>query len=172
MTALSEFREAKDTFFRGSPDSPLLPDQQREFTGLRYYPEDPNLRLLLEPQVFDSPEIVEMQTSTGDQSRYLRWGRVAFAVEGKEAQLVVFRDPGDGRFFLPFQDAGRGIETYGAGRYVEPELLPDGRLLLDFNDAYNPYCAYNDAWSCPLPPPENRLNVHIRAGEMQFHEEL
>lgn len=171
MTALNQFRKSKDGFYRDSPESPLLPEQQRDFSGLRYYAEDPSLRLTLEPEPFESPEIVELQTSTGDAARYIRWAAVRFRVGAGDAQLTIYRNPGDGALFLPFQDAGRGTETYGAGRYVEPELLEDGRLLIDFNYAYNPYCAYNDGWSCPMPPAENRLNVHIRAGEKAFHPE-
>ena len=71
-------------------------------------------------------------------------------------------------FFLPFVDNLAGSETYPAGRYLEPEPLPDGKYLIDFNQAYNPYCAYNEHWSCPLTPFENRLKVPIRAGEKIF----
>ena len=73
-------------------------------------------------------------------------------------------------FFLPFVDSLAGQETYPAGRYVEVERLPNGKFQVDFNLAYNPYCAYNDQWSCPLTPAENRLKVAIRAGEKVFHE--
>ncbi|HEY3290725.1 MAG TPA: DUF1684 domain-containing protein, partial [Anaerolineae bacterium] len=73
-------------------------------------------------------------------------------------------------FFLPFVDALAGTETYGAGRYLEPEPIPGGQQFqVDFNLAYNPYCAYNDQWSCPLTPAENRLTVPVRAGEKVFH---
>ena len=172
MSKLSDFRAEKDQFYRTSPESPLEPEQQRVFSGLKYYPENEALRIQTRPVVNDAPELVDMQTSTGDAVQYLRWGTGTFPVEGKEVTLTVFRDPSSNAFFLPFQDAGRGTETYGAGRYVEAELDGDGRMTIDFNYAYNPYCAYNDAWSCPLPPPENRLAVHIRAGEMVFHPEL
>ena len=171
MSALTEFRAAKDAFYHTSPDSPLLPAQRESFEGLNYYPENPALAVVARPVPFDPPELLEMQTSTGDQATYERWARVQFRVDGADAQLTVFRDPGSRSFFLPFQDAGRGTETYGAGRYVEPELSEDGSLHIDFNYAYNPYCAYNDGWSCPLPPAENRLPLHIRAGEKLFHPE-
>ncbi|HLE52058.1 MAG TPA: DUF1684 domain-containing protein, partial [Anaerolineales bacterium] len=84
-------------------------------------------------------------------------------------ELTVYRDPHG--YFLPFADALAGSETYGAGRYLEPEPAGKGKLLVDFNYAYNPYCAYNDQYSCPLTPWENRLKVPIRAGEKVFHEE-
>jgi uncharacterized protein (DUF1684 family) len=81
--------------------------------------------------------------------------------------LTLYRGT-DGDLFLPLRDATSGDETYGAGRYLEPLMLDDGRVLVDFNYLYNPYCAYNDAWSCPLPPRENWLTVPIRAGEKAF----
>src|SRR6266545_1110629 len=87
----------------------------------------------------------EMQTTTGERQIYIRHGRIRFTVDGQEAALTVYRN-GHG-FFLPFADALAGTETYGAGRYLEPAEMPDGQLLIDFNLAYNPYCAYNDAWS-------------------------
>jgi len=167
VPALSDFRAEKDAFFGGDPHSPLLPAQRPAFTGLRYYHEDPALAFEVQPEAFPDPEVVTMQTSTGDEQQYVRWARVSFTVDGQEGALTVFRDP-NGGYFLPFTDAGRGSETYGAGRYLEPEPLPGGLLRLDFNYAYNPYCAYNDAWSCPLPPPENHLPFHLRAGEMNF----
>ena len=71
-------------------------------------------------------------------------------------------------FFIPFVDAQAGVLTYGAGRYLDPNLLSSGKLLVDFNHAYNPYCAYNDLYSCPLPPFENRLKVAIKAGEKNY----
>ena len=117
------------------------------------------------------PQVVPMQTSTGDEAEYLRWARIRFTVGGDEAQLTVYRDPSSGGYFLPFQDANAGGETYGAGRYLDLEARDDGRLHVDFNYAYNPYCAYNERWSCPLPPAENRLTVALRAGEKIFDDE-
>ncbi|MCK9519019.1 MAG: DUF1684 domain-containing protein [Dehalococcoidia bacterium] len=170
MSELTEFRKAKDEFFATHPQSPLTPEQRSEFTGLRYYDEEPALAIVSEPRVFEDPELVDMQTSTGETAPYLRWARVHFSVDDRDAELTVYRDPGSGDLFLPFQDANAGNETYGAGRYLGVDEQPDGRLLLDFNYAYNPYCAYNDAWSCPLPPPENRLRIAIRAGERSFED--
>ena len=90
-----------------------------------------------------------------------------FDVAGERVALIAY-EQGD-ELFIPFRDATSGKETYGAGRYVEAEPLGGGRFTLDFNRAYNPYCAYNDAWRCPLPPSENWLAVAIRAGELSFH---
>ncbi len=161
---LEEYRAAKDQFFRDQPESPLLPSARRTFSGLAYYPEDPGLAFIVTPEPYEDVEVIEMGTSDGDIREYERWARIRFPVGGVEQSLTVFRDPDTGGLFLPFVDAGAGVETYGAGRYLD---LPveDGRLILDFNYAYHPYCAYNPGYSCPIPPAENRLSVHIRAGE-------
>ena len=163
MSTLSDFRAEKDQFFSSHPQSPLTPEQKREFQGLKYFPENASLRLEVEIEEFENPETVEIQTSTGDMRHYQRFGRFHFRVEGQEASLTIYDT--DFGFFLPFVDALANTETYGAGRYLEPEPLENGKYLIDFNLAYNPYCAYNDRYSCPLTPCENRLKVPIRAGE-------
>ena len=112
-----------------------------------------------------------MQTSTGDAQVYRQLGTLRFSVDDQPVTLTLFADEAGG-LFLPFADALAGRETYGAGRYLEPERLADGRVLVDFNLAYNPYCAYNDDWSCPLTPMENWLKVPIRAGERLFHDSV
>ncbi len=166
---LEIFREEKDQFFKTDPQSPLTRQQRKEFHGLNYFPENPSLRLEVSVDEFPEKQEVEFQTSAGDVQKYQRYGRFKFQVDGQPAELTLFWD---GRsFFLPFADNQAGKETYGAGRYLEPERLDDNHFLVDFNLAYNPYCAYNDAWSCPLTPFENRLKVPIRAGEKVFREE-
>ena len=168
MSDLTEFRKAKDEFMGHDHDSPLEDDQKRDFRGLSYYEEDLDLRFVLDLERFPAQETVEMQTSTGDVAEYVRWGNVSFEVDGQVAELTLYRDASGGEFFLPFADATSGDETYGAGRYLDLEELPGGRVLVDFNKAYNPYCAYNERWSCPLTPFENRIGVPIRAGEKNF----
>jgi hypothetical protein len=166
MTELEAFRQDKDAFFATHPQSPLTRQQRKDFKGLAYFPENPQLRLELAVELTPEAPEIEVQTSTGDLRQYARYGKIRFTVDGQSAELTVY-DDGHG-LFLPFVDSLANVETYGAGRYLEPEELPDGRLSVDFNLAYNPYCAYNDAWSCPLTPFENRLKVPIRAGEMLF----
>jgi uncharacterized protein (DUF1684 family) len=168
MTELEKFRAEKDDFFAHHPQSPLTADQKRTFSGLRYFDEDPALRLEVTVEPFPAREEIEIQTSTGDVRVYIRFGRFKFSVDGLEAELTIYET--EHGYFLPFVDSLAGTETYPAGRYLDPEPLPGNRFLVDFNLAYNPYCAYNDAWSCPLTPFENRLKVPIRAGEKLFHE--
>ncbi len=166
MSELERFRKSKDEFFRTDHHSPLTPEQKQNFAGLNYFPENPNLDFTVEVERFDKGEIVQIQTNTGDVQAYERYGRFIFTFEGEDTALTIYHN--EYGFFLPFTDALAGKETYGAGRYLEPEELPDSRFRVDFNLAYNPYCAYNPNWSCPLTPFENRLNVPIRAGEKVF----
>ncbi len=170
MGELEEFRREKDRFFREDPRSPLTAEQRAAFTGLAYYPEDPALRIeaVLDTDV-DRDEEIRMATTTGGEQVYRRAGVVRFEVEGRPARVTLFTSEGMPELFLPFRDATSGRETYGAGRYLEVEPPgPGGRVVVDFNLAYNPYCCYDDRWSCPLPPRENWLDVPIRAGEKDF----
>jgi uncharacterized protein (DUF1684 family) len=171
MSKLQQFRQAKDQFFGRDPHSPLTPEQKDGFTGLSYFPNNPDLRLEIDLETFDEQDTLQMQTSTGDVQEYVRWGRFHFEVDGAPAELTLYLAPESNSYFLPFMDATNGQETYGAGRYLEVEPLPGGGFVVDFNMAYNPYCAYNPFWSCPFTPPENRLKVRIEAGEKNPSDE-
>lgn len=168
MNQLSLFRAEKDEFFATHPQSPLTPQQKNMFEGLSYFEENPDLRLMVDIDEFENKDQIRIQTNTGDIQSYERFGRFTFEVDGEQASLTLYRN--EHGFFLPFADSLAGEETYGAGRYLEPEEHDDGKFLIDFNLAYNPYCAYNESWSCPITPPENRLKVPIRAGEKVFEE--
>jgi uncharacterized protein (DUF1684 family) len=112
---------------------------------------------------------VEMQTNTGDLRQYQKYGTFRFHVNGDEAELTVYTT-GDDDYFVPFSDTTSGKETYGAGRYLEIHPLAGDRFLVDFNLAYNPWCAYSPHYSCPITPAENRLDVPIEAGEKTFKD--
>ena len=162
-----EFRQEKDLFFK-SRNSPLPAPIRAVFKGLNYFAENTELRqtVNLEPDL--NQEAVLMQTSTGSERVYLRLGWVSFAVANTTSRLAVFvpEDQADAsELFIPFRDASSGKETYGSGRYLETTRTGN-TINLDFNLAYNPYCAYSDGWSCPIPPLENWLKVPIQAGEM------
>ncbi len=166
-TKLEGFRQRKDTFFKTHAQSPLSDAQKAVFEQLNYFPENPDLAMQLDIDTSGDGigEIVTIGTVNGDAKQYARIGRVHFEVDGQPTTLSVFREQVRGHLFIPFRDLTSGTETYEVGRYVEPKLLPDGRLNLDLNLAYNPYCAYNTGWACPIPPFENMLKVAIRAGE-------
>ena len=166
MIDLHAFRTEKDSFFARHMQSPLTPEQKRSFRGLQYFPLDESLRLEVRVERFAEQVEIQILTSTGGMQRYQRYGRFKFEVDGQEAELTIYK--ASHGFFLPFVDSLAGKETYPAGRYLEIEPLGGDRCIVDFNLAYNPYCAYNAQWSCPLTPHENRLNVPIRAGEKIF----
>lgn len=169
MTELEEFRRRKDEFFANHPQSPLTPEQRATFTGLGYFPEDRGL--VIEAGLgadVDRDEEIVMQTTTGGAQTYRRVGVVRFEVDGVPAQITLFESDVQHELFVPFRDATSGKETYGAGRYLEVERSKGGRVVVDFNYAYSPYCCYNENWSCPLPPRENWLDVPIRAGEKDY----
>jgi len=164
---VAELRREKDDYFRRAHDSPLTPEERRGFTGLRYFPEDAHLRFIVTLDRTAAGGVEEVEMSNGSTTEMRRVGVVRFDVDGERGELVAF-EQGD-ELFIPFRDGTSGAETYGAGRYVEAEPLGGDEYELDFNRAYNPYCAYNDSWRCPLPPRENWLSVPIRAGELLFH---
>lgn len=169
MSDLDEFRKDKDEFFRRDPHSPLTPQQRRGFRGLLYFPENPALvvRGRLDPAV--EAGAVRMETTGGSEQVYTRAGILRFTVGGQPAQVTLFASEDSHELFLPFRDTTSGKQSYGAGRYLEVEPPgTDGEVLVDFNYAYNPNCAYNPEWNCPLPPVENWLKVPIEAGEKDF----
>ena len=169
LTRLERFRANRNTYFRDHANSPLLPEQKACFAALDYYPEDPALRfeVKLEEATLDLAPI-EVGTGTAEAKSYSPAGWVEVTINGEPVRFVVYRELGRGRYFLPFRDATAGRETHGAGRYVDPQETPNGTLVVDFNYAYNPYCAYGDHFACVIPPFENRTTVPIRAGERAF----
>jgi uncharacterized protein (DUF1684 family) len=169
MSELIDFRREKDEFFGRHPQSPLTSEQKRGFIGLQYFPENEALRLEVQAEPLVEQQPMQMQTSTGGVQTYIRHARFKFQVDGQKAELTIYQN--ENGYFLPFVDSLAGKETYPAGRYLEPEALPGNRFLVDFNLAYNPSCAYNEMWSCPITPAENRLKVPIRAGEKLFNHE-
>ena len=169
MTELKRIRKEKDEFLKSDPHSPLSEQQKRVFEGLTYYPENLALRFKAKVEPFAEHMHVHMQTSTGDVQEYVKYGTFQFKVDGQPAVLTVYASESGGAF-VPFADATSGTETYGAGRYMELEHHGDNRFHVDFNQAYNPWCAYSPEFSCPIPPKENRLLVPIRAGEQAFHQ--
>ncbi len=167
-------RKEKDAFFRESPHSPIPIAERSAFQGLRYFPFAADFAYEVELQELEDPEEVVMATSaTGEEALYHRVGYFEFEVEGSPQRLYAYRsahehEHGRPSLFLPFRDASSGKDSYGAGRYLDLEVSPSGRYVLDFNLAYNPYCAYSERYVCPLPPGENWLRVGIRAGEKDY----
>lgn len=164
---LLEHRRAKDEFFRTDHHSPIPHEQRHDFEGLSYFDPNPDLVFTLPVEPADGSEIT-VETSDGQQRAYRRAGKVGFEVDGEPVELTLY-DTGHHGYFVPFRDKTSGDSTYGAGRYLDLDANDDGTVTLDFNLAYNPSCVYDDAYSCPLPPIENWLQVPIEAGEKMYH---
>ncbi len=170
---LEKDRREKDEFFRTGAQSPLPANMRSSFRGLRYFPVNPGFHYRLKLNRHSQPQSIRIGTNTGEIRSGLRYGYFEFEAEGKSCRLQAYRmddNPADGPpfLFIPFKDATTGSESYGAGRYIELRENTTGIYDLDFNRAFNPFCAYNASYSCPVPPEENRLNVPIRAGEMAY----
>jgi uncharacterized protein len=166
-------RSAKDAVFKSNSDSPIPPKDRVRFQGLAYFPFDPNLKYSVHLIRHRSPEPVRLGTNTGEIRSGLRYGYFEFQAGGKTCRLQVYRledapDYSGGGLFIPFRDATTGVETYSAGRYLDLKENTTGIYDLDFNRAYNPSCAYNEEYSCPVPPQENTLAIAIRAGEKKY----
>ena len=170
VSSVQQERSQKDIFFKADPDSPLNAEQKDTFKQLYYYPIDPNYRIEADVEVMPLPEPIALTTSDGQQRLLNRWGFANFSINGKDQRLLLLKpvEEEENRLFIPFSDATSALQTYGAGRYLDVELPESNTLVLDFNKAYNPYCAYSDNFSCPLPPGENRLQVPIQAGEKTY----
>lgn len=165
------WRDTRARLFGEHPQSPVPASERPGYTGPHLYDYDPSWRLLgsIEPV---EPKRFELITSTASKMAFSRFGAVRIARGGDELALELYWLEGyGGGLFVPFADATSGSETYGAGRYLLDTVkgadlgTEDGRLVMDFNFAYQPSCAYDPAWTCPLAPPANRLSVPVRAGE-------
>lgn len=166
LTALLAERKEKDEYFRQT-GSPIPEEQRTGFTGLRYYPPDSSLAFNLKLARLPQPEPANITATKGDVRKMERYGTFSFTVNGKPCTLTAYTSATNpDNLFVPFKDATNDVETYGVGRYLDLEIKDDDLYQLDFNRAYNPYCAYNPGYTCPLVPLENVLDVAIRAGEM------
>ena len=167
-------RETKDAFFAQNWQSPIPPQDRPRFKGLQYYPPDPSYRFELKLTEHPEQQVARMAYTKGNEQDFLRCGEFRFKVARKEQTLhACKRSREEETLFVPFKDATSGKETYGAGRYLDLEpdrdRTQEGKWILDFNQAYNPWCAYSEAYTCPFVPVENWLEVPIYAGEKDYH---
>lgn len=167
-------RKKKNKEFSNKDKSPLEEKDMKTFIGLNYFPIDSNFRIKAEFTKVDTATPFQMPTSTDRLPMYVKEGILSFEIDTKTYQLSVFKNldnPDDPFWFIPFSDLTSGNGTYGGGRYIDFQLPKEGNpVYIDFNTAYNPYCAYNHKYSCPIPPRENDLQVAIKAGEKTFKE--
>jgi uncharacterized protein (DUF1684 family) len=168
---LKGFREKRDRFFKEDPQSPLKERDRKKFNGLIYYTIDLKYAVTgfiekypLEPK----PLYITLPTNKEAGRKYVKYGRFKFKLDGKGYVLQIYRGLASSELFLPFKDKTSGMETYEKGRYLCIEPMPGGKVLIDFNRAYNPFCQFNGKYTCPFAPEENRLDIAIRAGEKRF----
>lgn len=171
----AEFRRRREHLFLTHTQSALSAAQKANFSELPYFPYDPAWRFVLPIEAEGEPDIIEVSLTGDGLTRLQRMGKVNIPVGSATVSLSLYWILGyGGGLFLPFRDQTNGHETYGGGRYLLDTIKHadlgqlGGGLVLDFNYAYNPSCAYNDQWHCPLAPPENRLPITIPVGEKQF----
>ena len=149
-------------------ESVLPPGRRADFRGLDYYAVDTTYRFVVPLRRRATPDTMMLSENTGRIRAQVRVGEVTVPLPSGDAQLAVFRGASDdprGRLWIPFADDTNGNGTYPAGRYVDLETATDDSVVVDFNRAYNPTCAYNPEFACPLPPAENRIDAAIPAGE-------
>ncbi len=171
LQKLEASRKRKDEFFATDHESPLHHQAPSKFAGLKYFVPDQRYTIAAELQRYKSPETVTMVTSKGTKQRFHRVGYFEFEIDGKKLRLQAYRsaEREDNELFVPFKDGTSDKESYGASRYLDLDLTKDDNYVIDFNYAYNPYCAYSEDYVCPLPPRENWLGIEIRAGEKNYH---
>jgi len=165
------FREKRDEFFKEDPHSPLREIDRKKFKGLFYYPVDLHYAMIGPIDRYPTeakPYYANLPTSKGRERKYVKYGRFKFKWMGKGFVLQIYRPLGGGELFLPFKDKTSEMETHPRGRYLYIEPMPGDMVLIDFNRAHNPFCEYNERYSCPYAPEENWLDIAIRAGEKRF----
>jgi len=165
--------EEKDKFFKMHPQSPLSFDERQTFKGLNHYLLDPDYRFECHLQEHEKKDILKIEDTQGNEREFFRWGEFRFKIGDTDCILQAYKSsPEEDRLFVPFRDLTSGKETYGAGRYLDLETgkhqISGGKWILDFNHAYNPWCAYSTDYACPFVPPENWLKVEVRAGEKDY----
>jgi uncharacterized protein (DUF1684 family) len=164
---VATWRAEKDRFMR-SAESPVPAEQRRDFPPLEYFAIDPGYSVPASLAVAPGTDILELSTSGGLRRKMRKIGTLQFTLKDQPLTLTAFVDAGTNdvrRLFVPFGDLTNGSETYPGGRYLDLERTGTGFYEVDFNRAYNPYCVYNVSYDCPVPPPENRLSIAVRAGE-------
>lgn len=160
-------RKEKDDFFKNDKDSPLPDDLKKKFKGLNYFPPDLSFKFVSKLIPYEKKDTINMLTTKSDIRKMIRFGKLKFKYKGKNYHLTAYLPiKNNDYFFVPFTDKTNNIQTYSGGRYLDIEKKHNtNEYDLDFNFAYNPYCAYNPKYSCPIVPKENHLNILIKAGE-------
>ncbi len=174
ISNLNKQRQAKDESMKSAEDSPFR-DEKKNFKGLNYFPPDIKYRISAKLTPIENKKMIVLPTSDGKEKKYLEYAFAEFELNDTRVKLLILEIVENsqyrGALFLAFADSTSAIETYGAGRYLDLKKVPGATsVTLDFNEAYNPYCAYSDSFSCPFPPKENVLSTSVKAGEKKYHD--
>ena len=174
---IEKFQYELNVEYSDKKTSPLKKKDLKKFKHLDFFPTDESYKIVAEFERSPNEPSFEMQTSTDRLPIYSQYGIATFTINGKELSLRIYQnqklilDPEyEDHLFIPFNDLTNGNETYDAGRYLDLEIPNGDTITIDFNKAYNPYCAYKSIYSCPIPPRENNLDVEIKAGVLAFGE--
>lgn len=175
--AIAQFQQKLNSEYANPEKSPLTVEDLAIFTSLEFFPANPTYFVTAKLVKTPAERPFLMKTSTTRKPKYIKYGVVYFTINGQECKLNVYQDVLRSKqkknvndLFLPFSDVTSGSESYLGGRYIDLKIPTGDRILIDFNLAYNPYCAYNPNYSCPLVPVENNLNIAIKAGVKKFHD--
>jgi len=176
-TAVLDFHNEINAQFSDSLTSPLLREDFQQFRGLDFFPPNANFFVIANFKRTPKEQPFEMKTSTDRLPIYVKYGEITFKVSGKQFKLNVYqnvelvqKEGFEDYLFLPFSNLTSGKETYVGGRYIDVKIPKGKTMVVDFNKAYNPYCAYNYKYSCPIVPLENDIGVPIYAGVKKFHD--
>lgn len=168
IDSINARRAETDEFMKTSEESPFV-ESAIDYEGLKYFDANPDFRILANLELLDANKIRRVPTSDGSEKMYYEYGYAVFDLLGRENRLLILKMVGGiEHIFIPFADSTSGDQTYGGGRYLEIDDWRTDKAVLDFNNAYNPYCAYSETYSCPLPPAENYLAIAIAAGEKNY----
>lgn len=170
LKTVYEWQKNKNAYFQDPNTSPLRPKEKKKFNGLDFFTPDSKYQVNAFFRESVTKDTIQMKTNTGSVTSEIRYGNLFFELNNRQYVLPVYREVGaeDDYVFLPFTDLTNGDLTYGGGRYLDFTFPLKETVLIDFNKAYNPYCAYNPKYSCPLVPSVNHLDIAIIAGEKSF----
>lgn len=165
-------RIAKNSYLKNEPNSPIKKEERSGFKSLNYFPIDSLFKFELQLVEFSEKQDIIIKDSKDNDRSFIKFGKFIFKIGDIVNELIAYKsDVNDSRLFVPFKDKTTDVETYGAGRYIdlseEDDKIGD-KWILDFNHAYNPWCAYNPNYSCPLVPQGNVLDIAITAGEKKL----
>ena len=175
VASIKDYQHEMNREFSNPEESPLTEDDRKKFESLDFFPIDSTYKVTAAFKLYENPKTFAMPTTTDRLPIYRTYGVAVFNLNGKKLALHIYQNQDliqqpeyINHLFIPFNDETNGDETYGGGRFLDVEIPEGDTIVIDFNKAYNPYCAYNGKYSCPIPPKENDLAIAIKAGVKNY----